>query len=169
MKAQSIEDLMEIGMSYVLDFEQKFAKQAGTMAQAATEPEVKEMFEKTTTQSQKYAERVQAAFQALGKQGKTEDNHIANAMIREVEGMISNTEAGPVRDAALIVAFNQQQAYRVASYGSLSSYAKLIGKQDAVKELDQSLQESKTGDEKLTQIAEEKVNPKAKDAGAVAA
>ena len=169
MKAQSIEDLMYIGMTYVLDFEQKFSQHAGKMAQAASEPEVKETFQKTVTQSQKYAERVRAALQKLGKQAKTEDNHIANAMIREVEGMISNTEPGAVRDAALIVAFNQQQAYRVASYGSLSSYAKLIGKQDAVKELEQSLEESKAGDEKLTKVAEQKVNPKAKDAHAVAA
>ena len=156
-------------MSYVLDFEQKFAKQAGTMAEAASEPEVKEMFEKTQTQSQKYAERVQSAFGKLGKQAKTENNHIADAMIREVEGMISNTESGAVRDAALIVAFNQQQAYRVASYGSLRSYAEVIGKEDAVHELQQSLEESKAGDEKLTQIAKQTVNPKAKEAQAVAA
>lgn len=169
MKAQSIEDLLYIGMTYVLDFEQKFSQFANKMADAASEPEVKDVFQKTTTQSQKYGERVQAAFGKLGKQSKTEDNHIADAMIREVEGMISNTEQGPVRDAALIVAFNQQQAYRVASYGSLSSYAKLIGKSDAVKDLDQSLEESKAGDKKLTDIGEQKVNPKAKDANTVAA
>jgi ferritin-like metal-binding protein YciE len=75
--------------------------------------------------------------------------------------MISNTEKGPVRDAALIVAFNQQQAYRVASYGSLSHYAELIGKNDAVAELQQSLDEAKAGDEKLTQIGEQKVNQQA--------
>lgn len=169
MKAQSIEDLMYIGMTYVLDFEQKFTQEAGKMAQAATEPEVKDVFEKTVTQSQKYAQRVQDAFSKLGRPSKTEQNHIADAMITEVEGMISNTDAGPVRDAALIVAFNQQQAFRVASYGSMRSYAQLIGKQDAVHDLDQSLQESKTGDEKLTQIAEQTVNPKARDAQAVAA
>ncbi len=42
---------------------------------------------------------------------------------------------GPVRDAALIVAVNQQQMFRVASYGSLESYAKLLGKQEAVRKL----------------------------------
>ena len=42
---------------------------------------------------------------------------------------------GPVRDAALIVAANQQQMFRMASYGSLESYAMLLGKQDAVRKL----------------------------------
>ena len=75
--------------------------------------------------------------------------------------MISNTEKGAVRDAALIVAFNQQQAYRVASYGSLRTYAELIGKSDAVSSLQQSLEEAKAGDDKLTQIAEQKINKQA--------
>ena len=169
MKAQNIEDLLYIGMTYVLDFEQKFAQFSTKMADAASEPEVKDVFEKTTTQSKKYAERVQSAFSKLGKQSKVEDNHVADAMIREVEGMLSNTERGPVRDAALIVAFNQQQAFRVASYGSLRSYAEVIGKRDAVQELQQTLEETKAGDEKLTKIGEQKVNPKAKDVNAVAA
>lgn len=161
MKMQSIEDLLYIGMTYVLDAENQLSKEAGKMAEAATEPEVKEMFEKSVTQGKKYAERVEAAFSKLGKDVKTEDNHITDAMVKEVDGMISSSEPGPVRDAALIVAFNQQQAYRVASYGSLRTYAELLGKQDVIKDLQQSLDESKAGDEKLTEVAKSKVNPKA--------
>jgi ferritin-like metal-binding protein YciE len=169
MKVQNVEDLMYVGMTYVLDFENRLSAGAQTMAQAASDPQVKEMFEKSVTQGRKYAERVQSAFGKLGKQQQTNENHLAIAMVREVQGMISNTDQGPVRDAALIVAFNQQQAYRVASYGSLRHYAELIGKQDAVQELQQSLEEAKAGDEKLTLIGEQKINPRARDANAVAA
>ena len=161
MKVQNIEDLLFVGMTYVLDAEQKLSQEARKMADAANDPEVKEMFEKSVTQGQKYAERVQSAFQKIGKRAETAENHLAEAMVHEVEGMISNTEKGPVRDAALIVAFNQQQAYRVASYGSLRHYAELIGKNDAVSEFQQSLDEAKAGDEKLTRIGENKVNRQA--------
>ena len=161
MKMQSVEDLLTIGMTYVLDAEQQLSKESAKMAEAASDPQVKEMFEKSVTQGEKYAERVEAAFQKLGKKAETADNHISNAMVKEVEGMISSSEAGPVRDAALIVAFNQQQAYRVASYGSLKTYAELIGKNDAVADLQQSLDEAKAGDEKLTGIATSKVNKEA--------
>lgn len=81
--------------------------------------------------------------------------------------MIGNTDASPVRDAALIVAANQMQLYRVAVYGSLETYARLLGKQDAAESLKQNLEDSKGGDAKLTKIAEEKVNQEA--ARAVAA
>lgn len=161
MKMQSIDDLLYTGMTYVLDFEQQISKESAKMAQAATDPEVREMFLKSVTQGHKYAERVEAAFSKIGAKPDTNTNQLAKAMINEVENMISNTDASAVRDAALIVAFNQQQSYRVSSYGSLSSYAKVLGKDDAVRELEQSLEESKQGDEKLTNIAESRINKQA--------
>ena len=169
MKMQSIEDLMFTGMTYTLDFEQRMTAQAGKMAEAASDPQVKDIFEKTTTQGSKYAERIEQIFPKLGREKDTNKNQVAIAMIDEVENMISNTDAGPVRDAALIVAFNQQQAYRVANYGSLRSYAGLLGKQDAVSDLQLSVEESKAGDDKLTQIAEQSVNIKAREVQTVAA
>lgn len=161
MKMQSIQDLLYTGMTYVLDAEKQLSQEAQKMAEASDDSEVKDMFQKSVTQGQKYADRVQAAFRKLGKDPETNDNHITNAMVQEVENMISNSEKGAVRDAALIVAFNQQQAYRVASYGSLRTYAQLINKNDVVSDLQQSLEESKAGDDKLTSIAEQKINKKA--------
>ena len=161
MKMHTIEDLMFVGMTYVLDAEKQLSKEATKMAEAANDPDVKDIFQKTVTQGQKYAERIQSAFQKIGKDVDTSDNHLAKAMVMEVEDMIANTEKGALRDAALIVAFNQQQAYRVASYGSLKTYAELIGKGDAVADLQQSLDEAKAGDDKLTGIAESKINTQA--------
>ena len=163
MQMQSIADLMENGMTYVLDFERQIAQAAPRMVEAATNPELKELFSKTATKSQEYARRIESALEKLGKTPRMNENHIAKAMLTEVEHMISETQAGAVRDAALIVAANQQQSYRVASYGSLETYAKLIGNPDAAKGLDESLEDAKGGDERFTQLAESKVNPEARN------
>ncbi len=164
MKMQSIEDLMITGMTYTLDFEEQAGKAAPKMADAVTDPELKKMFEKTETKAEEYGQRIEETFKKLGKPVQRNDNHIAKAMLTEVENMIKNTDAGPVRDAALIVAANQQQAYRVASYGSLSHYAELLGKQDAAKLLDESVADSKDGDKKFTAIGVNTVNQQAKAA-----
>ena len=164
MKMQSIQDLMITGLTYVLDFEEKVAVGAVKMADASFNPELKEAFQKTTTKSKEYAKKVEDTFKKLGQPVQRNENHIAIAMITEVEHMIENTEAGPVRDAALIVAANQQQLFRVASYGSLSHYAELIGKEDAAQGLEENLSDSKGGDEKFTSIGEQKVNQQAKAA-----
>ena len=168
-KMQTVEELMLTGLTYVLDFENKASEGAKKMAQASTNPELKEAFEKTVTKSKEYAQKIEQTFKQLGKPVKTEENHIALAMITEVEHMISNSDAGPVRDAALIVAANQQQHYRIGSYGSLETYAKLLGKQSEAKGLTENLEDSKGGDAKLTKIAEEKVNQEALQASMQAA
>ena len=155
---------MTTGLTYVLDFEEQIAEAAPKMQQASSDAELKEAFGKTATKSKEYASKVEETFEKLGQKVERNDNHIAKAMITEVKNMIKNTDPGPVRDAALIVATNQQQMFRVASYGSLKSYAKLLGKADAVKGLEENLEDSKNGDEKFTSIAEESVNEQAKAA-----
>lgn len=165
-KMNSIQDLMITGLTYVLDFENKVSEEANKMAQASNDPEVKQVFQQSASKGKEYAQRVQQVFEQLGQPVKTNDNQIAQAMIMEVENMISNTSASPVRDAALIVAANQMQHYRVAVYGSLSHYAELIGKSEATKSLTQNLEDSKGGDEKLTRIGEQNVNQKAVSAAA---
>ncbi len=161
MKMQSIDDLLYTGLTYTQDFEQQIGQQAQKMAQASSNPDLKDAFEKTGTKSSEYAERIQQVFSKIGKEPSTNSNSIAKAMIQEVENMIANTDQGPVRDAALIVAANQQQEYRIAVYGSLNQYAGLIGKDDAVAELKKNLEDSKNGDEKFTSIGENQVNKEA--------
>ncbi len=161
MQMQSVQDLMVTGLTYVLDFEDKIAKAAPTMAEAASDPDLKELFQKTATKSKEYGQKVEQVFGKVGKEVQRNDNHIAQAMITEVQEMIKNTQQGPVRDAALIVAANQQQLYRVASYGSLETYAKVIGKQDAAPGLTENLEDSKGGDKKFTELAESKINQQA--------
>ena len=169
MKIESVQQLMTTAMTYLLDMEEKLAKAAPSMADAATNVELKELFSKTATKSKDYASKVEQTFGKLGEQVQRNDNHITDAMITEVQEMIKNTDAGPVRDAALIVAANQQQLFRVASYGSLESYAKAIGKQDAVSGISESLEDSKNGDKKFTAIAESTVNQEAAKAGSLQA
>ena len=168
-KMQTVEELMLTGLTYVLDFENKVSETAKKMAQASTNPELKAAFEKSATKGKEYAQKIEQTFQNLGKPVKTEENHIALAMINEVEEMISNSDAGAVRDAALIVAANQQQHYRIGSYGSMETYTKLLGKQNEAKGLTENLDESKGGDAKLTKIAEESVNQEALQASMQAA
>ena len=161
MQMQGVQDLMVTGLTYVLDFEDKIAKAAPTMAEAASDPDLKELFQKTATKGKEYGQKVEQVFGKVGKEVQRNDNHIAQAMITEVQEMIKNTQQGPVRDAALIVAANQQQLYRVASYGSLETYAKVIGKQDAASGLNENLEDSKGGDKKFTELAESKINQQA--------
>ena len=161
MTIKTIHELLVTAMTYVLDFEHQIAKAAPDMAAASHTPELKTLFEKTSSKSKHYAEQLETVFKAIGEPVKTNDNQIATAMVHEVQGMVKETERGPVRDAALIVAANQQQAFRVASYGAMEAYAKAAGKTEALKPLSEALKDSKAGDAQFNKIAEASVNPAA--------
>ena len=161
MAMNNISDLMLTGMSYVLDFEEKIGKAAKEVSAQVSSPQLKELFEKTSTKSRDYARTIEEAFGHLGQKVERNNNPLAEAMIGEMRNMIEHTSAGPVRDAALIVAANQQQQYRVASYGSLETYAELIGKREAVAAMRATLEDSKNGDKKFTELAQKEINPQA--------
>ena len=80
MKMQSVEDLMLTGLSYVLDFEEQISKEASKMAEASSNPELKEAFQKTVAKSQEYAQKVEQTFQKLGKSVQRNTNSIAKAI-----------------------------------------------------------------------------------------
>ena len=161
MTIKTVHDLLVTALTYVLDFEHQMEKAAPDMAAASHTPDLKELFEKTGTKSKHYAQQIEAVFKAIGEPVATNDNQIATAMVHEVQGMVQETEQGPVRDAALIVAANQQQAFRVASYGSMEAYARAAGKEEALKPLREALEDSKAGDKQFNKIAEGSVNAEA--------
>jgi len=78
-------------------------------------------------------------------------------LVEEGREQIDEIEKGPVLDAALIGAAQKVEHYEIATYGTLSALAKQLGLNDAAKLLDETLQEEKATDRKLTELALQKV------------
>ena len=169
MQIQSIQDLFVNGLQYVYDAEEQLTQALPKMAQASTTPQLKEAFEQHLKETQQQAKRAEQIFQALGKQPERKPNTVVQAMQQETEKMIQNIQASPLRDAALIVAGNQVEHYEMACYGSLRNFAQLMGNQQCVQLLEQTLEEEKKADAKLTQVGENQVNKQAAQSGAAAA
>lgn len=86
----------------------------------------------------------------------------ADGLVADIRTMMSNTESGSLtRDAALIINGQKVEHYEIAAYGSLKTLARVLGFTEAARLLDQSLQEEKNTDKKLTQLAESFVNQRA--------
>lgn len=75
--------------------------------------------------------------------------------------MIRDTNPSPLRDAGIIASANRVEHYEIAGYGSARTFAQTLGLREAASLLDQTLQEEKRADEKLTQLAESMVNEEA--------
>ena len=82
-------------------------------------------------------------------------------MSSAVKDSISNIDDSPLRDAALIVNGNMVEHYEIALYGSLAAFARHLGLGEAATFLEQTLEEEKKANAKLTEIGESVLNPQA--------
>jgi ferritin-like metal-binding protein YciE len=162
MKIEGMQDLFEIGLRYVYDCENKLVKKGlPSMIEASSSPELRQAFEQHLRETQNHVTRLQQVFSMIGKDADTEGNDILDDMTKQAEKMIKNIEASPLRDAALIVSGNEVEHYEMAAYGSLVAFAQQLGYGDAARLLQQTLDEEKAADAKLTQLGERSINPTA--------
>ena len=169
MKIQNVEQLFIQGLSYVYDAEKQLTEALPKMVEAASTPQLKEAFQQHLEETKEHVGRAEEIFKRMGQQPQTQPNRVLAQMRQEADQMIQNTNKSPIRDAALIVAGNQVEHYEMAAYGSLRTFAQLLGQEDVANILDKTLEEEKKADAKLTEVGTSQVNVQAMHASAAAA
>ena len=161
-KVKSLRELFGIELRYAYDCEQKLVnKGLPTMIENVTSPELRTALEQHLGETRNQMRRLERLFAAVGMEPDTKDNDILDKMMSAAKDSVSNIDASPLRDAALIVNGNLVEHYEIAMYGSLAALARSLGLQDAVSPLEETLNEEKQADAKLTQIAQNVMNPQA--------
>jgi ferritin-like metal-binding protein YciE len=161
-KVKSLRELFGIELSYAYDCEKKLVEKGlPEMIESTTSNELRSALEEHLQQTRMHVARLERVFSAIGVAPDTKTNEIFDKMASAVKDSKSNIDASPLRDAALIVNGNMVEHYEIATYGSLASFAKNLGLQEAANLLKQTLEEEKKADAKLTQIGEEIMNPQA--------
>lgn len=163
MKIKSFQDLFEMHLRYAYDCEQKLVKEGiPNMIEASSSTELRSALQQHLEETRTHVTRLERIFGMIGAEPKTEDNNVIEEIADAVDDMVSATEDGSVlRDAALIVGGNQVEHYEMAVYGSLVAFAQQLGLVDVATLLQQTLNDEKAADAKLTQIGEMAVNPRA--------
>jgi ferritin-like metal-binding protein YciE len=137
------------------DAEKQLLKALPKMAKAAENEELKAAFEQHEEETQTHVERLERVFEAFGETAKGKKCKAMQGLIEEAQDLIKEDEG----DAALICAAQKVEHYEIASYGSLRAWAELLEENDALDLLEETLEEEKATDEKLTEIAETAANP----------
>jgi ferritin-like metal-binding protein YciE len=159
---KSFRELFEIELRYAYDCEQKLVdKGLPAMIENATSPELQNALKQHLEQTRNHVTRLDRVFAAVGAEPKTKDNDIIDEMMSAAKDSVSNTDPSPLRDVALTMNGNVVEHYEIALYGSLAAFARHLDLKDVVGLLEQTLNEEKQADAKLTQIAETVMNPQA--------
>jgi ferritin-like metal-binding protein YciE len=124
------------------------------MAEAATSPELKAGFESHLEQTRGHVSRLEKIFGALGEDPNGEKCKGMEGLIKEGSEMIHEDVVPEEKDAGLIAAAQRVEHYEIAGYGTVATYAELLGDEQAQGLLEETLDEEKETDETLTELAE---------------
>lgn len=152
---ENLDELFEHALRDTLDAERQLLKALPKLAKAATSEELQAAFEEHKGQTEEQVGRLETIFKSLDKAARGKHCPGMEGLVKEGDELIKEEEPGPTLDAALIGAAQKAEHYEIAAYGTLASYARLLGMDEAVELLEATLAEEKETDEKLTTIAAE--------------
>ena len=142
--------------------EKQLTKALPKMAKAATSDELRNGFTEHLEQTRGHVERLEQIFEALGERSGGKKCAGMEGLIEEGSEVIGDDFEGNVMDAALIGAAQRVEHYEIAAYGTACAFAQLLGETEHLKLLQQTLDEEKQTDEKLTELSQE-INAAAND------
>ena len=139
--------------------EKHLVKALPKMAKAATSDELRTAIENHLSETENHVTRLESVFESIDQKAVAKKCEAMAGLIKEGEEIIEETEKGTfTRDAGIISAAQKVEHYEIASYGTLKTFAGILGYNEAVELLDATLQEEKNADGLLTKVAEGSVN-----------
>jgi ferritin-like metal-binding protein YciE len=161
MKLESLKDLYLEQLKDLYSAETQLVDALPKMAERASSQDLKQAFQNHLRETQEQLRRLEQIFQDIGETPKGHTCEGMKGLIREGEEMIKMQGDAKVIDAGLIAAAQRVEHYEIAGYGTVRTYAEMLGKQQHASLLERTLQEEEMTDEKLTQLAESHVNEEA--------
>ena len=163
MKIETLRELFVDELQDLHSAEQQITKALPKMIKASHDPGLKQAFEHHLEETRNHVTRLEQALKHMNENPKGKTCEGMKGLLKEGEDRVSSGEPGEVLDAGIISAAQRVEHYEIAAYGSARTYAELLGDQEAVRLLSQTLEEEKAADTKLNQVAK-KVNVEAKAA-----
>lgn len=163
MQMNHLQELLIEDLKDLYNAEQQLLKALPKMAKKASSPDLKAAFETHTKETQGQIKRLEQVFESFGATAKGKTCHAMKGLIEEGKELMSEDAEPDVLDAGLIGAAQKVEHYEIASYGTVRTYARLLGNEEAARLLQQTLDEEGQTDKKLTALAESHINVEAAD------
>ena len=160
-KLETLKDLFVEELRDLYSAENQILKALPKMKKAAHSEDLKAAFELHLEQTKGQVARLETIFEALDEKPTGKTCKAMEGLVEEGSEMIHEKAEPSVKDAGLIAAAQRVEHYEMAGYGTVRTWAQQLGKDDAARLLQETLDEEKQADEKLNTIAEGMVNRKA--------
>jgi len=155
---KTFDDLFLHTLQDIYYAENQIVKSLPDMIENATNAQLKQGLQSHLAETETHVKRLEQEFQMLGQSAQGVDCPAIDGIIEEAEEVSGEVEDKNVLDAAIIAAGQAVEHYEITRYGSLIAWARRLGRNDVAKLLEQTLNEEKAADKKLTAVAESQVN-----------
>jgi ferritin-like metal-binding protein YciE len=167
MKLDTLQKLFLNELRDLYHAEGQLLKALPKMAQGASSEELRNAFETHLKETENHVERLEEVFELLGETPKGKVCQAMKGLIEEGSEILEEDGEDSVLDAGIIVAAQKVEHYEMAAYGSVRTFAELLGHDEVVELLQTTLDEESAANELLNNLAKEIVNPDALTEGEV--
>ena len=161
---RTLDDLFEETSKDVYFAENAILKALPKMAAKAKSKDLKAAFTEHTKETEGQVKRLDKIFKVIGKKPEGKECPALKGLVKETEELMSEAQNADVLDAGLIGCAQAVEHYEMARYGTLCAWAEQLDMEDAAELLEETLEEEKAADEKLTELAESSINENADSA-----
>ncbi|MFD1332814.1 ferritin-like domain-containing protein [Methylopila musalis] len=158
---KTMNDLFVHQLQDVFYAEQQILSALPKMIDKATNPALKQGLEAHRRETEGQVERLKQVFEMHGETPKTTKCPAINGIIEEANDIVGDVEDKQVLDAAIVASAQAVEHYEIARYGVLVAWAKQLGRNDCATLLQQTLDEEKAADGKLSKLALGEINRQA--------
>jgi ferritin-like metal-binding protein YciE len=161
MKLDTLQKLYTNELRDLYNAEHQLLKALPKMAKAASSEELKDAFEKHLEQTKSHVKRLEQVFEELDEKPKGKTCHAMKGLVEEGSEILQQDGEESILDAGIIVAAQKVEHYEIAGYGSVRTFAHLLGQNKAAELLQTTLDEESETNEVLNRLAESIINPEA--------
>jgi ferritin-like metal-binding protein YciE len=154
MASDALLDLFHDTLRDIYWAEKHLLKALPKLAKNAASPELGQALEDHRRETEGQVERLERVFAIIDKAARGKKCEAMVGLSAEADEVLEDVDDDMVRDAGIIGAAQAVEHYEIARYGTLKAWAKLLGEDEAVKLLDQTLEEEKAADKKLTMLSD---------------
>jgi ferritin-like metal-binding protein YciE len=158
---KTLNDLLLSFLQDIYYAERQILKALPKMAKAAQNEDLKHPLMHHREETQGQVDRLQKAFEVLGKRARAHTCEAINGLIEEGDEVIEEFQEGTVRDAGILANAQAVEHYEMARYGTIVAWAKTCGQEQVAQLMQETLEEEKKADTLLNGLANENINRQA--------
>ena len=154
MKIESLEELFVEELKDLYHAEKQLVKALPKMAKAATSEQLRKAFTDHLEQTKNHVLRLEQVFETVDETAKTKVCKGMQGLIEEGQETIAEDALEQLADLGLIAAAQKVEHYEISGYGTMRTFAQILGHQEAVRLLSETLKEEEAADKLLSGISQ---------------